>query len=241
MARSPISPQVSRKNFRNSGVRVLKKTSAKNDVALAKEIADRALKRYKKPAKDKQTEAVLNLVRGKNVFLLAGTGFGKSCIPETYYQILPKQTGAVILVLNPLDSFGDNQVKEKVAADFTAINLTKLTFNPEEAGKIKEGTYQFVYLSPEIFMNSKLWGSVYFSSKFQNRLALVVADEAHMIYQWGIVENTKGIKSGSALNRHEDRGCFQPSYGRLGIHLLAREEVPLLLMSATCRPVAVKA
>ncbi|KAA1102846.1 ATP-dependent DNA helicase sgs1 [Puccinia graminis f. sp. tritici] len=241
MARSSFSPQVSRKNFRSSGVRVLKKTSAKNDVALAKEIADRALKRYKRPAKDKQTEAVLNLVRGKNVFLLAGTGFGKSRIPEMYYQILPKQTGAVVLVLNPLDSLGDNQVTEKVAAGFTAINLTKLTFNPEEAGKIKEGTYQFVYLSPEIFMNSKLWDSVYFSSEFQNRLALVVADEAHMIYQWGIVESTKGIKSGSALNRHEDRGCFRPSYGRLGIHLLAREEVPLLLMSATCRPVAVKA
>ncbi|PLW17290.1 hypothetical protein PCASD_18371 [Puccinia coronata f. sp. avenae] len=64
-----------------------------------------------------------------------------------------------------------------------------------------------------------------------------------MIYQWGIVESSKAKKAkhGAALVRHEDRGIFRPSYGGLGTHLLAREAVPLLLMSATCRPVAVKA
>ncbi|PLW09021.1 hypothetical protein PCASD_24189 [Puccinia coronata f. sp. avenae] len=160
-----------------------------------------------------------------------------------FYELIPKHTGAVILVLNPLDSLGNNQVSEKVAAGLTAINLTKLTFNPCEASKIRTGVYQFVYLSPEIFLNSKLWDSVYFSNEFQNRLALVVADEAHMIYQWGIVESSKAKKAkhGAALVRHEDRGIFRPSYGGLGTHLLAREAVPLLLMSATCRPVAVKA
>ncbi|PLW24715.1 hypothetical protein PCANC_27532 [Puccinia coronata f. sp. avenae] len=123
----------------------------------------------------------------------------------------------------------------------TAINLTKLTFNSNEAAKICQGAYQFVYLSPEIVLNSKMWDTVYFSQSFQDRLALVVVDEAHMIYQWGIVESTKGKQVQSlALGKHEDWGVFRPSYGKLGIHLLARESVPLLLMSATCRPVAVR-
>ncbi|PLW54679.1 hypothetical protein PCANC_11665 [Puccinia coronata f. sp. avenae] len=193
--RIPHPAQHPRKDFRSAGVRVLKKISEKNDVSLAKAIEERALLRYGNPAKPLQTEAVVNLVRGKNTFLLAGTGFGKLRIPEMFYELIPKHTGAVILVLNPLDSLGNNQVSEKVAAGFTAINLTKLTFNPCEASKIRTGVYQFVYLSPEIFLNSKLWDSVYFSNEFQNRLALVVADEAHMIYQWGIVESSKAKKA----------------------------------------------
>jgi hypothetical protein len=42
----------------------------------------------------------------------------------------------VVLVSNPLDSLGDNQVLKKQAAGFSAINLTKLTFNPETAAEV---------------------------------------------------------------------------------------------------------
>jgi superfamily II DNA helicase RecQ len=146
------------------------------------------------------------------------------------------------MVLNPLDTLGDNQVLEKVAAGFTAINLTKLTFNALEAAKIQHGDYHFVYLSLEIFLNSKMCDVIFFFGKFQDRLALVVVDKSHMIYQWGIVESTKAKQLRSlALGRHKDRDIFRPSYGKLGLHLLAQESVPLLLMSATCRPEAVRA
>ncbi|PLW07727.1 hypothetical protein PCANC_25370 [Puccinia coronata f. sp. avenae] len=234
-------PQAREKDISQSVVRIFKKVSEKNDSNLRKELAVRSLQCYKNPAKPLQIEAVFNLVRGKNVFLLAGTGYGKSRIPEMYHKLIPKTIGAVIIVLNPLDTLGDNQVLEKNATGMTAINLTKLTFNSNEAAKIRQGAYQFVYLSPEIFLNSKMWDTVYFSRSFQDRLALVVVDEAHMIYQWGIVESTKAKQvQSSAPGKHEDRGVFRPSYGKLGIHLLARESVPLLLMSATCRPVAVR-
>jgi ATP-dependent DNA helicase RecQ len=192
-------------------------------------------------AKELQVEAVFNLVRGKNTFILAGTGYGKSRIPEIYSQLLVKAGRGVVLVLNPLDSLGDNQVLEKLAAGFSAINLTKLTFNQTEAEKISNGEYDFVYLSPEIFLNNKMFEEIYFSEKFQNRLALVVVDEAHIIYQWGIVESSKGRIKVSALFRYEDRGIFRPSYGSLGGQLLSRNDMPILLMSATCRPTAVQA
>ena len=222
------------------GVRLLKKITGLKDIPLAKAIEDRALKQYNQPAKPFQTECVVNLVRGRNVFILAGTGFGKSRISEMYYRLIPKEKNLVVIVLNPLDSLGDNQVSEKLAAGFTAINLTKLTFNPAEPGKIQRGEYSFVYLSPEIFMNSKLWDDVYFSTEFQDRLGLIVVDEAHMIYQWGVVESTKG-KKGLIFLKEEDIGIFRPSYGKIGKHLIARDGVPILLLSATCRPVAVSA
>ncbi|EFP89955.1 uncharacterized protein PGTG_16243 [Puccinia graminis f. sp. tritici CRL 75-36-700-3] len=197
------------------GITVLKKIAEKNDQSLRNEISTLSLKHYNQEAKPRQIDAVFNLVRGRNTFLLAGTGFGKSRIPELYFRTLPIKEKAVILVLNPLDSLGDNQVLEKTRSGFTAINLTKLTICPEECEKIADGDYNFVYLSPEIFLNSKLWDRIYFSDKFQQRLGLVVVDEAHMVYE--------------------------PSYGNLGGHLMTRNNMPILLMSATCRPVAIKA
>ncbi|KAA1099874.1 ATP-dependent DNA helicase sgs1 [Puccinia graminis f. sp. tritici] len=221
----------------SGGLTIVKKMLEKTDDALTKEIANRAAKFYKQEAKPRQIETIMNLSRGRNTFLMAGTGFGKSRIPEIYHLLLPKTAKPVVVVLNPLDALGENQVLEK-KGKFLAINLTKLTFNKKEAAKIKNGDYNFVYLSPEIFMNSQLWDSVYFSAEFQQRLALVVVDEAHMIYLWGLVESN-GRRVNCSFVRIEDAGVFRPCYGKLALHLQCRNNAPLLLLSATCRPVAV--
>ncbi|KAI7938996.1 hypothetical protein MJO28_014575 [Puccinia striiformis f. sp. tritici] len=173
--------------------------------------------------------------------VLAGTGFGKYRIAELFHRMIAEETGAVILVLNPLDSLGDNQVAEKKAAGFTTINLTKLTFNLQTAKEISNGDYQFVYLSPEIFLNSKQFETGYYSPIFQKRIALIVVDQAHMIWIWGLVESGAPGKSISAHFRHEDYGIFRPLYGKLGPQLLFKNDAPLLLLSATCQPVAVEA
>ena len=124
-------------------------------------IAVCSMDRYNQPAKALQTKAVMNLARGRTTFLLAGTGFGKSRVAELYYDLLPKKDKAVVLVLNPLESLGDNQVLEKQRAGYSAINLTKLTFNPHEAKNIANGKYNFVYLSPEIYLNSQSFQLVF--------------------------------------------------------------------------------
>jgi superfamily II DNA helicase RecQ len=99
------------------------------------------------------------------------------------HDLTPKESKAVVVVLNPLDALGDNQVLEKKQAGFTAINLTKLMLNPMEARKMKRGEYKFVYVSPEIFLNSQIFTRLYFLPEFQNCLSLVVVNEAHLIYQ----------------------------------------------------------
>ncbi|KAA1076521.1 ATP-dependent DNA helicase sgs1 [Puccinia graminis f. sp. tritici] len=221
-------------------VTVTKKLLRANDDSLKIEIATKAAEFYDgQEAKTLQIQAVANLVRGRNTFLLAGTGYGKSRIPEIYHKLLPQERKPVVIVLNPLDALGDNQVEEK-KGKFSAINLTKLTFNKTVANKIQKGDFNFVYLSPEIFMNNKMWDSVYFSSEFQERLALVVVDEAHMIYLWGLVERD-GRRTASIFVRLEDIGIFRPYYGQLATHLQCRNNSPILMLSATCRPVAVDA
>jgi superfamily II DNA helicase RecQ len=93
----------------------------------------------------------------------------------------------------------------------------------------------------DFYLNSKMFEKLYFSSEFQNRLALVVVDEAYMIYIWGLVKSSTAKHLTSAHFCHEDSGIFRPSYGKLGAQLLFRNNKTILLLSATCRPVAVEA
>ncbi|KNF04350.1 hypothetical protein PSTG_02692 [Puccinia striiformis f. sp. tritici PST-78] len=224
-------------------VNVAQKILDLNDDDLKAFIEKDALERYKQESKPLQVDTVVNLVRGRNTFLLAATGFGKSRIPEMYLSLTTKNRKGkilgVVVVLNPLDELGNNQVEEKVAAGYSAINLNKASFNYETVMKVKKGEYNFVYLSPEIFLNNRLFEDVYLSHKFQSKLVLVVADEAHMIYSWGLVGS--GKKHLKSLVRHQDQGIFRPSYGNIGAALLNKNKAPILLMSATCRPVAIEA
>ncbi|POW12128.1 hypothetical protein PSHT_04140 [Puccinia striiformis] len=213
-----------------------------DDPALINAITEDARKCYRsdQPSKPQQIEAVLNLARLRNTFVMAGTGFGKSRIPEMYAHLFAKTKNPVVLVLNPLDALGDNQVQEKLDQRFTAINLKQTNFTKTIADEILRAKYNFIYLSPEIFLNNEMFTDVYHNPKFQDHLVLTVVDEAHMIYSWGLVANRKARRS-MAHRRHQDRAIFRPSYGDLGRALMATQNTPILLLSATCRPRAISA
>ena len=85
-----------------------------------------------------------------------------------------------------------------------------------------------------------MWEEVYFSSNFQNRIGLVVIDEAHMVYIWGLVKSGPGKHLASICGQHKDQGIFWTSYGNLGGHLLSCNDAPILILSATCCPVAIE-
>ncbi|EHS62644.1 uncharacterized protein PGTG_22549 [Puccinia graminis f. sp. tritici CRL 75-36-700-3] len=61
-----------------------------------------------------------------------------------------------------------------------------------------------------------------------------------MVYLWGLVAS-KQSKRLNSFDRHQDRSVFRPSYGSMCDRLMATNNVPLLLMSATCRPVVLEA
>jgi ERCC4-related helicase len=60
-------------------------------------------------------------VHSKNTFLLAGTGFGKTRIAKVYWHLFPLYKKPIILVLNPLDSLGENQVRNSLNDIFFKI------------------------------------------------------------------------------------------------------------------------
>ncbi|KAA1066967.1 ATP-dependent DNA helicase sgs1 [Puccinia graminis f. sp. tritici] len=215
-------------------INIPKKICEYDDDQLKDYIKNESFNRYKQESKPLQVKTVANLVRGRNTFLLAATGFGKSRIPEMYLNLTTRDRKGellgVVVVLNPLDALGDNQVEEKIAAGYTAINLTQLNFNQQTADEVKNGVYNFVYLSPEIFLNNKAFEEMYLTPIFQQKLVLVVVDEAHMIYSWGLVES--GKRHLKTLVRHQDQCAFRPSYGNIGAALLNKNNAPILLMVA---------
>ncbi|PLW29896.1 hypothetical protein PCANC_20791 [Puccinia coronata f. sp. avenae] len=187
-----------------------KKLQAYDDDQLSNHIETDSFDKYQQKCKPLQVKTVVNLIRGRNMFLLAATGFGKSRIPEIYLNMTTKdRTGrhiGVVIVLNPLDALGDDQVTEKIAANYTAINLTASNFDTKAEIDVWNGVFNFIYLSPEIFLNNKTFEEIYISPNFQKKLVLVVVDEAHMIYTWGLAET--GNKVEKILARHQDQGVF---------------------------------
>ncbi|KAI7953767.1 hypothetical protein MJO28_006314 [Puccinia striiformis f. sp. tritici] len=227
---------------KTSKVTLTMKLLAMNDTDLKQAIIEVARPCYPadQPSKPVQIEGAFSLARRQHTFVRAGTGSGKSRVAEIYCHLFAKTKNPVVLVLNPLDALGDNQVKEKIAQGFTAINLKQTNFNKSVAGEILRGKYNFIYLSPEIFLNNEMFTEVYHNQKFQDHLVLTVVDEAHMIYSWGLVSNRKARRS-RAHKRHQDRAIFRPSYGDLGRALMATQDTPILLLSATCCPRAMSA
>jgi superfamily II DNA helicase RecQ len=109
--------------------------------------------------------------------------------------------------------------------------------------KCSKNTDYYVLLllkqSPEALLNNAIFREIYFDTTFQSCLSLVVVDEAHMVYVWGLVASgeSKGLHSHS---RHGEHGVFRPGYGELAARLMANNGTPLLMMSATCRPIAIR-
>ncbi|PLW23688.1 hypothetical protein PCASD_13552 [Puccinia coronata f. sp. avenae] len=111
-------------------------------------IRDDSRKLYGDEPKDAQVEAVAALVDGHHTFFLAGTGFGKTRIAEMYHNLFQPYQKLIVVVLNPLDSLGDNQVDEKgsVGVELSEINLTQNVLDNALAKHIISGAFEFVYL-----------------------------------------------------------------------------------------------
>jgi superfamily II DNA helicase RecQ len=91
---------------------------------------------------------------------------------------------------------------------------------------------------PEVFLNNSLSTNMFFTNKFQNIFSLIVVDEAHMIFLWGLVASKPHKNMAESFTQHEDGTVFCITYRNIGNRVVATNNVPLLLLSATCRPIA---
>lgn len=81
-----------------------------SDDKLRERIRSNFVTKYSQEARPLQVECVLAVARGQTTFLLAGTGYGKTRIAESFRSLFSLKSRAIIIILNPLDALGDNQV-----------------------------------------------------------------------------------------------------------------------------------
>lgn len=132
-----------------------------------------------------QAENALDGKPYRNLFVTAPTGAGKSLLFQLPAVHLARNRQALTIVVSPLISLMDDQVKHLASQGITEATYLNSSLHHAERDKrvadVLSGRSSILYLSPEMFLNS---GQV--SEILESRtLAMVVIDEAHTVTTWG--------------------------------------------------------
>jgi ATP-dependent DNA helicase RecQ len=147
-----------------------------------------------------QQEIIESILANKSCFAIMPTGAGKSLC----FQLLSFVANKPILVLSPLISLMDDQVKEAKSKGINAVALHSSSYTSME----NFDKYQLIFCSPEKF------NTTHFIKKLMMCvLSLIVVDEAHCISRWG----------------HE----FRPAYQQIKTSLRQFPKVNILALTAT--------
>ena len=154
--------------------------------------------------KPKQTKCLEAMYNRRDTVAVLPTGYGKSLI----YHLLPtlldernlyeqrrsgeivlSRSSPVILVVSPLNSLVDDQIRK--INDSTCLKATILKKDYREFGAdfsdetgIKDALFDILYLHPEACLSSKAGFNLFQSVPYQNSVEAIVIDEAHCILEW---------------------------------------------------------
>ncbi|XP_060559100.1 uncharacterized protein LOC132719355 [Ruditapes philippinarum] len=192
--------------------------------------------------KKEQADVAVSIANKRNCVAFLPTGYGKTLcfMVNAIIHDIPCLT----LVVSPLLSLMDSQIKSLKACNFTCIKIGSDLTAEESDGMIfglnyfiknriytyllcckqiiklmiftgiSTGEYSFVFSSPESVLKQK-WRDIFLNDIWQSRIALIVFDEAHCISEWG-----------------EE---FRPEYQEMS-QLRSFFKAPVLSLTATCTP-----
>ncbi|MDO4538369.1 MAG: RecQ family ATP-dependent DNA helicase [Coriobacteriales bacterium] len=129
-----------------------------------------------RPGQEPVVEALLS---GRDVLAVMPTGAGKSVC----YQVPAMLLGGLTLVISPLISLMDDQVRALRAAGIRGsyYNSTlKPYVRPEVLRRALAGWYDLMYVAPE-----RLDDPLFLEFASQAQVPLLAVDEAHCVSQWG--------------------------------------------------------
>ncbi|MFF5369784.1 RecQ family ATP-dependent DNA helicase [Streptomyces sp. NPDC013187] len=155
-----------------------------------------------------QTEAMCELLAGRDVLVVMPTGSGKSAI----YQIPTVVLGGPAVVVSPLIALQRDQVtglRESGAPDAVAVNSAQSVSATDRGWRaVREGDAEYLFLSPEQLSKDDVVTRLH-----ELKPSLFVVDEAHCVSTWG----------------HD----FRPDYLSLGEVAERLGRPPVLALTAT--------
>ncbi|XP_062605474.1 ATP-dependent DNA helicase RecQ-like [Saccostrea cucullata] len=165
---------------------------------------------------ENQVKSISATENGKDVFLSTRTGSGKSL---TYQYIPVLHPGECVLVVAPLLSIMREQCDRLKQLGFKATYIGKELI---DADAVEQGLVDFLFGSPESFINNSKWRDMLKSEVYQQKLKLIVVDEAHTVTQWG-----KGDK---------DEEPFREAFANIGELRSLCPKASLIALTATSGP-----
>lgn len=159
-----------------------------------------------------QLKPIGKILKGKEVLLIAPTGFGKSMV----YQI-PAVCWAdrLTLVVEPLVALMHDQVKSLQSRGIRAAYLDSTQSAKEQEKvlhKVRQGSCSVLFVTPE-----RLESHAFQKTVQKADIALLVVDECHCVLRWG--------------------SSFRPAYQKIGAFADGCSPRPVMLaMTATCPP-----
>jgi len=163
--------------------------------------------------KGQQKNIIINLLEGKNTFVIMPTGGGKSLC----YQLPAIIQDGTAIIISPLIALMKNQVDlirtfgaKKGFAHFLNSSLTKKETENVKSDVIN-GNTKMLYVAPETFSRER---TIDFLNKV--KVSFVAVDEAHCISEWG----------------HD----FRPEYRKIKETVDAIGKVPIIALTASATP-----
>lgn len=138
-------------------------------------------------------------------YFSAPSAHGKSLA----YQFPPVYSDTIGIVVTPLISLMQDQVREMQSNNVRACYLGSAQGNANMRDAVIEGQYNLVYVTPEYITGS---AGVYLLDQIGDKISLIAIDEAHCISKWG----------------HD----FRPSYRELNQLRLSCPGVPIIALTS---------
>ena len=161
--------------------------------------------------KKNQLEIMLELIKGRDVFVTKPTGSGKSML-----YILPcLSMNKMAIVISPLIALMEDQYKKLEEAKIPSVIINS-TVDDDDKNLIyellqKENKLKIIFTTPEQFITAIFQRTLKVLMEKQN-IAYVAIDEAHLMYLWKIL---------------------RPAYLQIGTKRKILKDIPILAVTAT--------
>ena len=136
--------------------------------------------------REEQETCLVNLARGKDVFAILPTGFGKSLNFQLFPRLVKAATKSEmcsIVVVSPLVSVMRDQVEQLKHLGFSAAAIGLGEEFEEDEKAAREGKCEIVFGSPESWLSSS-WRKELRDGILGRQTAALALDEVHSVAEW---------------------------------------------------------